>query len=504
MRPLPRIRRRAPLRILAAVLVVLSLGGCGQAEEVPIRLGIPAAVVSLDPRYATDAASARVNRLLYRRLTDFDRAFQPVPDLARWERLDATRYRFRLGDEGRQFHDGSRLTARDVEATYASVLAPGSTSPHRAGLAVIQGIELVDENTVDFILGQPDPWFPGRLSLGILPAAAIAAEHPFNRRPLGSGPFRLLDWPREGRLRLLRMADGQAVEIVSITDPSVRALKLMRGEVDLVQGDLPQELAAWLRRQPGVRVETTRGSTFSYLGFNLEDPVTGRLEVRRAIAHALDRQAIVEHLFQGTARPADALLAPDHWAGAPDLPAYEHDPHQSRALLAAAGYGLGEPVRISYKTSNNPFRLRLATVIQHQLREVGIEVDVRSYDWGTFYADIRSGRFQMFSLSWVGLKMPDAFRYLYHSAAVPPEGANRGRYASPRADALIEAAEGDLTMEDRAGVYRELQALLLEELPYVPLWYEDHVLALRQGVRGYSLNADGNYDGLIRVSREAR
>ena len=126
-------------------------------------------------------------------------------------------------------------------------------------------------------------------------------------------------------------------------------------------------------------------------------------------------------------------------------------------------------------------------------------MDLRSYDWGTFYGDIKSGRFQLYSLSWVGIKMPDIFRYVFHSDAVPPNGANRGRLNNAKIDALIEQAEQAQTLETQAALYRELQVLLFKALPYVPLWYEDHVLVSRQRVSGYTLAADGNYDGLNSV-----
>jgi peptide/nickel transport system substrate-binding protein len=192
-------------------------------------------------------------------------------------------------------------------------------------------------------------------------------------------------------------------------------------------------------------------------------------------------------------------LPPTHWAGHPGLPAYAYNPDKARALLAQAGFTKSNPLKLSYKTSNNPFRIRIATVIQQQLVDVGIDMDLRTYDWGTFYGDIKAGRFQLYSLSWVGIKMPDIFRYVFHSSAVPPNGANRGRLDNPKIDALIEQAEAATTYEAGAALYRELQVALFNDLPYVPLWYEDHVLATRQRVSGYTLAPDGNYDGLNSV-----
>jgi peptide/nickel transport system substrate-binding protein len=193
------------------------------------------------------------------------------------------------------------------------------------------------------------------------------------------------------------------------------------------------------------------------------------------------------------------LLPPTHWAAQSDFAGYSYHPEKSRSLLAQAGYSEKNPLRLTYKTSNSPVRVRIASVIQQQLADVGIELDLRSYDWGTFYGDIKSGRFQIFSLSWIGIKMPDIYRYAFHSQSIPPSGANRGRLQNVAIDTLITQAEEAATVAEQAVFYRQLQSLLLQELPYVPLWYEDNVLVMQKRVTGYTLALDGNYDGLIQV-----
>lgn len=484
---------------IAALALLAS--GCTDAPPQALRFGIASAPVTLDPRFATDATSARVNRLLYARLVDFNAAMEPVPALARWERLDPRHYRFTLGGDGRRFHDGSRLTARDVKATYDFVLDLANASAHRSTLAVIERIEVPDGDTIDFYLSRPDPLFPGYLVLGIAPATHVTSKHPLNQHPVGSGPFEFVGWPEEGRLLLRRLADGQVIELLRVADPTVRALKLLRGEIDMTQNDLPPELVRYLAEQEGLQVERARGSNYAYLGFNMEDPVTGRREVREAIAHALDREAIIRYVLGGAARPATSVLPPDHWAGHPGLQAYAFDPERARVLLAQAGYGPDRPVEIVYKTSSDPFRIRLATVIQSQLAAIGVRVDLRSYDWGTFYGDIKAGRFQMYSLAWIGIKTPDIYRYAFHSTSMPPEGANRGRYRNTEVDGLIEAAEQASEPEQLRAAYRAVQERIHAELPYVPLWYEDHVFVARRAIEGYRLSLDGNYDGLMTVSQ---
>lgn len=495
-----RIRGYAVHAILTSVLL---LGACTEDASDSLRFGLSADPVSLDPRLATDAASTRINRLLYERLVDFDERFQPIPSLATWERLSPRQYRFTLRDPPSSFHNGAPLRAMDVKATYDSVLLPATASPHRSGLDMIRSIDIRDERSIDFNLSRPDALFPGRLVIGILPAAQIARSHAFGRDPVGSGPFAFVDWRADGNLRIRRLGDGTVVEFVRVPQPTVRVLKLVRGELDILQGDLPTELVQWLAERRDVRVQQQRGTNFAYLGFNMEDPVVGKLRVRRAIAHAIDREAIIRFVMGGAARPANAILTPNHWAGTPELEGLSFDPQRASMLLRDAGYGPENRVRIVYKTSSDPFRVRLATILQEQLGRVGIEVDLRSYDWGTFYADVKAGRFQMYSLAWVGIKMPDIYRYALHSTSVPPEGANRGRFFSKVADTLMDDAQDAASLSEQAGYYRQLQKYLLEQLPYVPLWYEDYVFASRDGVVGYKLSPDGNYDGLIALHRDA-
>jgi peptide/nickel transport system substrate-binding protein len=131
---------------------------------------------------------------------------------------------------------------------------------------------------------------------------------------------------------------------------------------------------------------------------------------------------------------------------------------------------------------------------------VGIEVDLRSYDWGTFFGDIKAGRFQLYSLTWVGLRTPNSFRYLFASDSIPPRGANRGRYANAEVDRLLTQAEQQPALAAMAQHYQQVQQILHRDLPYIPLWYEDHLLAMREEIEGYTLQADGNYDGLNQVA----
>lgn len=487
-------------RGLSSILLLAVLVGCGVApDKHTIRMGLASAPLNLDPRFATDATSVRINRLLYQRLVEFDAQSLPVPGIAHWQQISPTHYRFHLREPTPRFSNEEPVTAKDVLATYNYVLDANNASPHRSALELIETMEMVDRMTVDFRLNRTDPMFPAYLVLDILPARLIREDHPFESSPVGSGGFDFIGRPEPGRLLLERRRDGQSFELIEVKNPTVRVLKLLRGEIQLLQNDLSPELIGYLKSRSEIDINQIGGSNLSYIGFNMQDGDIKSPLVRNAIAQAIDREAIIRQVMHRSARRAESLFPPEHWVGSVELEPLNYSPEQAKALLREAGYSSEAPLRLVYKTSSDPYRIRLATILQSQLNAVGIEVELRSYDWGTFFGDIKAGRFQLYSLTWVGLRTPDSFRYIFATDSAPPHGANRGRYSNSLVDALLHRAEDQPTLAQAASDYRRIQQILHTELPYIPLWYEDQFSASRKEIEGYQLLSNGDYDGLNQV-----
>ena len=259
-----------------------------------INFAIAQAPLNLDPRYATDAASERVNRLIYQPLVDFDMASKPVPALANWQVIDDRHYRFTLNKNRAPLQSGAILTAVDIKATYDSLLAL-KDSPLTAEFSNIDSIQVENVNALVFNLKQPDKHFPAKLVIGILPKDLIEKGHDFSYDPVGNGPLQFVSW--QNKLLLKRTQDGQFISLQEVKDPTVRVLKLLRGEADLIQGDLPPELVKHLQSKPEVIVKTSVGANYSYLGLNMQDPVLKQLKVRQAIAHAINRQEIIQKVM---------------------------------------------------------------------------------------------------------------------------------------------------------------------------------------------------------------
>jgi peptide/nickel transport system substrate-binding protein len=283
-------------------------------------------------------------------------------------------------------------------------------------------------------------------------------------------------------------------------EDTVRLLALKKGDVQFVLNALPPDALDVLADDPHLVIERAPGTNYSYLGFNLTDPVLKVHAVREAIARAIDREAIIAGVYRGQARPATGLLPPGHWAYNGDVATYPYDPERARRLLDQAGFpdpeGPAPRFTLSYKTSQNELTRRIGEVLQEQLSRVGIAVQVRAYEWGTFYADIKRGNFQLYTLSWVGIADPDIYRNVFHSASVPPEGANRGRYANPELDVLLAAARRATDRTERKALYAKVQRIVARDLPYVSLWHPDAVLVRDRRLTGFKLTPSGDYTSL--------
>jgi len=490
------------------MLVTLAACSNGYRQPDELRVGLAQSPISMDPRYATDAASYRIQEFIHRGLIRLDNQFLPRPDLAeRWEHPDPLTWIFILKD-GVRFHDGSAVTAEDVASTLRSVLDPEMASPMRAGFAAIRSIVVVSGKRLLIHLWKPDASMLTRLSLGVLPAR-LASLPQSARSTVGSGPFRLLKWDQNGPV-LTRVSDQgpgfiRKIRFLTVKDPVTRCLKLARGEIDFIQNDLPPSLLTYLHRQPQLTVQSMASTTFSYIGINLRDSILDDVRVRRALAMSVDRKRLKESLLGGLPVLAETVLSPGHWATA-SVPAVSYDPDQAEVLLDAAGFPRGRNgirMRLTYRTSTDPTRLRLVTAIAAEWQKIGIDIRIESMEWGGFYARIKRGDFQIFSLAWVSIRDPDIYRWILHSGMWPPTGANRGRYSSPVMDLWLDQAAGEEDKGVRKALYAKVQKRMAEDQVYIPLWYDPVIAVSGPRLKGFRPAPDGSLRGLLLATLSA-
>jgi peptide/nickel transport system substrate-binding protein len=498
---------------LAIAALAALAAGCGSGAPARDRSIIVVAVRTppnnFDPRQGNDETSQRVGQLVFSSLMDVGPDLRVVPRLAiRLDNPDPLTYVAHLR-RGVKFHDGHELTAKDVVYTYASFLDPSYVSPFKGAFRVLQSVRALDDYTVEFRLHEPFAAFPAQLA-GVPPIVPADSGTTMRTFPIGTGPYRFVS--AEEDLVTLAAFEGyfdglpnnSGIVLKVVPDDTMRGLELRKGSVDVVANDLPPDMVHQFETSGAFTVARDPGLDFSYLGFNMRDRVLKDKRVRHAIGYAINRDAIVNYLRRGLARPAVGLVPPQAWAFEPDVRTFPYDPARAMALLDEAGYrdpdgdGPQPRLRLSLKISTNEETRLQSTVIQQDLRRVGIDLDLRSYEFATFYADVLKGDFQIFSLQWVGgaLADPDIIRRVFHSTQVPPSGFNRGYYSNPEVDRLIDEASAAQSEAERRVKYSRAQQLIAEDAPYIPIWNRVNAIIAQPGFSGLHLPLTGDFQSL--------
>ena len=425
----------------------------------------------------------------------------------RWEQPNPLTLVFHLRG-GVRFHDGRALTARDVVWTIESMIDPMRSgaviSPKAAAYAAVGTVEAPDERTVVLHLKHADNFLLTNLSTGAIGIVPEGSGRDFWQHPVGTGPFRFVSQQIDQDVVIERNPLSWAivpkidrVRFAVVPDAITESLELEKGSGDVAVNSLPMDSLPVLAARPNLRLEETGGTEIQYLGLNLRDPLLQDARVRQAIACAIDREIIIQTLMLGHAQPALSLLPPSHWAFAGDVARYDYDPARAKRLLDEAGQRPGADgvrLHLTMKTSNAEDARLLASVIQQQLAGVGIALDLRSYEYATFYSDVTRGAFQMYSLRWIGgNEQPDIFSYAFSTARFSPKGANRGHYSNARLDALLDDAAASEDTARRRADYLEAQQILARDLPAINLWYRDTVVVHNRRLTHVVPTPSGSY-----------
>ena len=487
--------------------MVLLFSGCSRKPDPnTLVMIIESSPTNLDPRVGVDAQSERIDELLFDSLVHRDEHFNLKPWLAEsWETPDPLTYIFHLR-HGVHFHNGQSLTSRDVRWTIDSLTGGELRSAKTSTYAPIDHIDAPDDYTVVFHLKVPFAALLWNLSDGAIGIVPYGSADNFNQHPIGSGPFRFISAQQDKEVVIERNSDYwacparlQRVRFKVIPDATTRALELRKRSADIASNALTADTVVTLERDDGLAVMKAPGTIYAYLAMNLRDPILKDVRVRQAIAYAINVQPIIHYLLRDEAQPAYSVLPPQHWAYDGNVAKYPHDPERARQMLDQAGYRErnGTRFHLTFKTSTEESTRLLAAVLQQQLREVGIALDIRSFEFATFFADITKGAYQLHSLRWVGGNLdPDIYQHIFASSSFAPKRANRTFYSNAKVDELIIATQGTLDQQARKKLYGQIQQVLAVELPYINLWYLDNVLVHTQRVRGIELNASGDYDFL--------
>jgi peptide/nickel transport system substrate-binding protein len=524
---MPAIDVTTPLwaRLLVSGVVVLCVHGCaaGSADSAgaddddgPMVMLIPRDVQEIDPRFSGDAYGHKLSRLLFASLVTIDSdSLEVIPDLAEQVAIvSPTLYRASLRS-GLRFADGSVLDATDVAATYRSVVDPAMRSRYARTYERIARIEILDARTIDFHLNGPHATFMTDLELPVM-RAEDERKHVGQlgaAMPVGAGPYRLLS-RSEGRIELgpnRHWYGGTPrfprVRMLVVHDDNTRALRLLAGAADLALNAIPPLLLPLFEADPRFRVRSAPGVGTAYVGLNMEAPALRDVRVRRALAHGIDRVRLMHSKLGKRARLARGWIVPGHWAWDEATPEHAYDPDKARGLLRqAAGPAPGETawpprVHLTLRCGSDRSRQSIARALAAMWAEIGVDVEVRPSEQATLLADLNRGRFELTMLDVPEVIEPHVLSFFFGSDHVPGsgrEGSNRWRLRSAALDRALESGRAQVDRDARKAAYREVQAILAEELPVIPLWHEDVVAVESQRALGFQVPRLGRFDPLAR------
>jgi peptide/nickel transport system substrate-binding protein len=511
--------RRALLPFVALALfaatALADVAGAGAAGDPPQRggtlvIGIGQNPGHLNPAISTGSEVHAVADSLFNGLVGLDDQANPYPDLARsWEiSSDARTYTFHLHPDVR-WHDGEPFTSSDVVFTFEHVLLRYHART-RAGLeGRLERIETPDALTVEFTFHEPYAPFLQQLNVTeapILPRHVYAnvpeiQTAPENLRPIGTGPFRFVEYVVDDRIVLVRNDDYFKTDLPYldrlifrvIPDANTRLLALERGEVDFV-GGLPAGESARIDALPEVVLYTPNsgaggGFCVTTLAFNLEVERFTDPRVRRAFAHAIDRQQVLERVLFGHGRvatgPIHSQLA---FAYSDDVRAYGHDPALAEELLDAAGHPRGaDGTRFSTTFVHVPAFAKYGEVLRQHLAQVGVRLELVALDRAAFVARVFDQRtFDTSLISYCNNTDPaiGVARVYVSSNIGNVPFSNAAAYVNPEVDRLFAEAAAQPDVGERARLYAEVQRLLVDELPYLWLVETQFGFAGRVAVRG--------------------
>jgi peptide/nickel transport system substrate-binding protein len=522
--------------LLSLVIASLMLTNCRQRSDAFV-IAYSDNVSTLDPigSATVDAASERMRVLMFNSLVRKNEKFDYVGDLANYQRSDdGLTYTFTMRD-GVKFHDGKALTSADAKYTLDTLIFGDLSS--KSGKAAsffettdgnkqsyITSIEAPDARTVVLHLRKLFPQLiPNLVPISIIPQGSADQQ---KDHPLGTGPFKFVSW--DASQQVLDLESNQeywegaphipALRVRVITDANAMQAELRSGRASMapLPTNLSPDSIKSLGADPNLQVQQFQGANVNIITFNVTSAPLDKVQVRQAIAYAIDRESIVRDLYLGQAQIAHSILPENSWAYSPGQK-YSYDPGKAKQLLDEAGFrdpdGDGpqmrfpQPLVIKINAASTAAR-NVTSVIQDYLKKIGIPMQIETLDNNTLRNQLPLGQFQMTYGQWVGGNTdPVFYKDLFESSEIPTKdrpSRNRSRYGNPELDRLIEEAINTLDQNKAAVTYAQVQDIVSRDLPLLPLWYQANMVVARKGVGNIKLRPDGDWEFVRQVTTESK
>ena len=489
-------------------------GATGTSKLVRLYVDPP----TLDPHITTDATSAQIIVEVFGGLVTIDPDLEIVPDLAEsWNVSgDGTVYTFNLRPDAK-FHDGSPVTAHDVKWSLERATNPLTESPvadQYLGDIVgvkekldgdatnISGVRVIDDHTIEMTIDEAKSYFLAKLTY---PTAFVldqenveASPRNWFREPNGTGPFRLQEY-RVGETLVLgrnehfHLGPPMLVEVEFILSGGTSMLMYENDEIHVAGvgladldrlNDPSNELFPQLKTAPA-------SFSVNYIGLNVNEPPLDDVKVRQALNYAIDKQEIASIVLGDLVEPADGILPPNFPGYHEGVEGYTYDPERARQLLRESKYGDDleniPPITITTPGSFGAnVSLDMEVILQMWERNLGITAEFQQTEFATFLKDLHKGRFQMFDIGWIA-DYPDPENFLdilFHSES----SNNHTHYSNPQVDELLRKARVETDTQARYALYNEAEQMILDDAPWVPLWFDgESKLLVKPNVHDYLL-----------------
>lgn len=495
----------------------LALAACSGQEQTSAGEGdyrdtvvaaLAAAPVSTDLHATNDVPSAQIHRHIFETLVFQDLDMSLNPGLATsWELIDDRVWEFNLR-EGVYFHNGEPFTAEDVAFTFERAAASPQVAPILGSIDVAT-IQVIDDHTVR--IGTYEPFAPflsnlAHAAAGIMnEAAVLEAGEEVGRRPVGTGPFTLVEWDATNEITLERFEDyhGQnplrpfpsdirRIVIRQIPEASVRAIELETGAIDIDLNPVPSNFSR-LEADENFSVLYVPGLRTEYIGLNNQHPYLSDYRVRQAINYAVDVDSIIAAIYEGHGATGATVISENIFGHNPNIEPFPFDVERARELMAEAGMEAGFTTNI-YANSERQDRVDVVTIIANQLAAININLNIVQMDWPSLLVHLDGNDAAMFALGWTAVTGDGDIGLfpLFHTSQQGAAG-NRVLFSDARVDELLEIGRTNTDPQVRLDAYFEVQEILREQAPWIILIQEQPTVAINNAVQGFIVDPTGSY-----------
>jgi len=518
------VTRPSPIVILSVVIALICITGCSNransTRDNTIVIAFSNEPNRLNPIFLSDLTSFTVSGWIFNGLTKLDDDLRIAGDLAEsWSiSQDGLTITFHLR-KGVLWHDGKEFTSRDVLFTFKTIMASTIPSPRSSQFGPVESIEAPDQSTIRVKYREPYGSALMSWTIGIVPEHILknsdSDQRAFDRSPVGTGPYRLIEWVSGQKLvfeafgrHFLGSPKIKRLIVKILPDATTRLLEMRKGEIDVMELT-PLQFAKHTSNDSAVsNFVKYRSPSFRYafLGFNLQDEKFKDKRVREAIGCAIDREAIIGTVLFNLGEESTGPYPPGAWYSKDDAWHVRYDPKRAIELLRDSGWirgtdGLirknGNILSFSIFTNfENEECVKVAQIIQHNVKSLGIEVTINQLEWQAFRHDVINRRaFEAVVLSRSYLWDPDVYD-LWHSSRMRQGDWNFMSYQSRKADSLLEKGRKTIDREKRAELYKTFHAVIADEKPCIFLYNADGLFIGHKRIKGIKPSHQGIYQNV--------